>query len=101
MSSLAAPFCVKCNAKPVVDGRLCYLHHTEAKKAEWLDNTDRNNLGIIKWAKELIPEYVPQHTPEFHKDLYLDLLSLYNPEFKNKYERLYGLISFKIGRAHV
>lgn len=95
MSSLAAPFCVKCNAKPVVDGRLCYLHHTEAKKAEWLDNTDRNNLGIIKWAKELIPEYVPQHTPEFHKDLYLDLLSLYNPEFKNKYERLYGLISFR------
>jgi len=81
--------------KPSVKGGLCHSHHIEAKEAEWLDNSDINNLGIIRWAKELIPEYVPQLTPEFHKELFYDLLSLYNPKLKNKYERLYGLISFR------
>ena len=81
--------------KPPVQGGLCYPHHRAYKLEQWLDNTDRDNLGIVLWAKELMPEFAFNETPDFHKDLYLTLLSLYNPRLRNKYERLRGLISFR------
>ena len=86
--------CTKCD-KPPVSGGLCYVHHKEAKEAEWLDNTDINNLGIVKWCHEMLPEFAFNTTPKFHKELFHDLLSLYNPDYRNKYERLYELISFR------
>jgi len=88
---------VKCKYcdKPVVQGLLCYPHHRQLKLSQWLDNTDRDDLGIVRWAKELMPEFAFNQTPDFHKDLYLTLLSLYDPKLRNKYERLRGLISFR------
>lgn len=86
--------CNKCN-KPIYSNGLCSLHWRESKYEEWLDNTDPENLGIVKWAHELMPEFAYNKTPWFHKMLFLDLLRLYDPSFRNKYERLYGLISFR------
>jgi hypothetical protein len=88
--------CKLCN-KPVIDHQrqLCRQHHREAKMAEWMDNTDINNLGIVKWVHELLPEFATQATPWFHKELFVDLFNLYNPEYRNKYERLYEFISFR------
>lgn len=62
---------------------------------EWLDNTDPENLGIVKWCHEMMPEFAFDKTPWFHKKLFMDLLKLYNPRLKNKYERLYEFISFR------
>lgn len=81
--------------EPAVDGRLCHTHHVEAKKRDWLDNTNRDDLGIVRWAKEMLPEFCPQESPTFHKDLYLNLLNLYNPEYRNKHERFFEFISFR------
>jgi hypothetical protein len=86
--------CKLCENKAVSDG-LCATHYRESKYEEWLDNTDENNLGIVKWCHELLPEFAYNDTPWFHKMLFNDLLHLYNPEYRNKYERLYGLISFR------
>lgn len=86
--------CKQCD-KPTVNGGLCRHHYTEYKIAQWLDNTDIENLGIVKWAKECMPEFAFNETPDFHKLLYYELLKLYNPDYKNKYERLLEFISFR------
>jgi len=86
--------CSQC-AKPVLKDGLCYQHHREQKYDYWLDNTNKEDLGIVRWAKELMPEFAFNDTPEFHKELYLTLLDLYNPVLRNKYERLRALVSFR------
>lgn len=87
--------CTICK-KPVAPGEtLCPEHYKNSKYDEWLDNTDPKNLGIVKWCHDLMPEFAYSKTPWFHEMLFLDLLQLYNPEYRNKYERLYGLISFR------
>lgn len=86
--------CLKCQ-KPVVKDGLCTSHHKEQKIEEWLDNTDLDNLGIVKWCHEMMPEFAFNKTPWFHKKLFLDLLKLYDPLLRNKYERLYEFISFR------
>lgn len=72
-----------------------YQQHIDNKFDEWLDNTDINNLGIVKWARELLPEFAYDKSPWFHIELFHDLLHLYNPLYRNKYERLYEFISFR------
>lgn len=74
---------------------MCYDHHCETKFEYWLDNTNKDDLGIVRWAKELLPEFAFNETPEFHKELYLTLMDLYCPDYRNKYERLRALISFR------
>lgn len=86
--------CLKCESAVSRDG-LCTPHYKEAKFAEWLDNSDPDNLGIVKWCHEMMPEFAFDKTPWFHKKLFLDLLKLYSPTMKNKYERLYEFISFR------
>lgn len=91
--------CKVCSSTQVVDStnQLCRKCHTQSKVDGWLDNTDIENLGIVKWCRELMPEYTPNATPWFHKELLHDLLSLYNTQYTNKYERLYELICFREG----
>ncbi len=86
--------CLKCNESVIKDG-LCTHHFKKSKFNEWLDNTDPKNLGIVKWCHEMMPEFAFDKTPWFHEKLFLDLLKLYNPEYRNKYERLYEFISFR------
>jgi len=87
--------CLKCEDTDVVDGKYCYKHHVEFKKEAWLDNTDLQNLGIVKWAMEMMPEFAFNKVPDFHKELYLYILQLYNPDLRNKYERLLEWIGFR------
>ncbi|MDP4194858.1 MAG: hypothetical protein Q8940_07405 [Bacteroidota bacterium] len=72
-----------------------YEKHIQDKFSQWLDNTDPDNLGIVKWAKDLLPEYVRDATPEFHKELYMALLQLFNPNYRNKMERMLGITSWR------
>lgn len=71
--------------------------HKEEKFNQWLDNTDLSNLGIIKWARDLLPEYVPNQTPKFHITILMMLLTLLDPDLKNKFERLRNIIVFRGG----
>ena len=87
--------CKLCENRAVANDGLCSYHHKERKYEEWLDNTDPDNLGIVKWVRELMPEFAYSKTPKFHEELFLDLLRLYDPEYTNKYERLYEFISFR------
>lgn len=87
--------CGVCGKPALPNSRFCRPHHAEHKKKQWLNNSDLDNLGIIRWAKEMLPEYCSEEFPEFHKLIYSQLLSLYNPEYRNKYERLYELESFR------
>ena len=86
--------CKSCT-EPAVKGGLCHTHHKEEKYAEWLDNTNEDSLGIVKWCHELMPEFAFNESPWFHKILYLKLLALYNPAYRNKYERLVQFTSFR------
>ena len=86
--------CLKCNNAVSRDG-LCTLHYKEHKFDEWLDNSDQKNLGIVKWCHEMMPEFAFDKTPWFHEKLFVDLLRLYSPVMRNKYERLYEFISFR------
>lgn len=66
----------------------CRKHHVNHKFDYWLDNTNPDDLGIVRWAKDTLPHYTYNETPHFHIDLYLMLLDLYDPIYENKYQRL-------------
>ena len=69
--------------------------HITEKFDQWMDNTNPENLGILRWLKDLLPEYVPQKTPNFHKELYLELLLLFDPSLVNRFERQLLLTSYR------
>lgn len=83
-----------CGEKIVADG-LCREHWVEKKYAEYLDNSDPSNLGIFKYARECLSEYMPNNTPDFHKRFMLDLLRLFDPRHRNRMERLLNLINYR------
>lgn len=84
-----------CKSEPLVNDKHCREHHIELKEREWLDNSDSDNLGIIKWIHEMMPEFAFSKSAKFHKTFLLELLSLYDPDLKNKYERLRAIIAFR------
>lgn len=73
----------------------CKQHFLEHKETEYLDNTDPNNLGILKWARDHLPNYLPNKTPKFHIKILLLLLRLYHPFLRNKMERLLNVVSWR------
>jgi hypothetical protein len=83
-----------CQEASIQDG-LCRTHYIEEAEKEYLDNRDMHNLGIIKWARRMLPQYMRNDTPEMHLVIMYALLSLYNPLYKMKYERLLLLINFR------
>ena len=89
--------CTKCNSEPLQGEKLCKKCWIEAKYLErdYLSNHDPDNLGIIKWAKDLLPEYLPQATPLFHIEMLMLLFSLLDPFYKNRFERQRNIISFR------
>ena len=86
------------NEECVIDAiknNFCKEHYIEAKQAEYLDNTNPNDLGIVKWIKDMFPVGAENSTPEMHIHLYLCLLNLYNPIYMNKMHRLFENINFR------
>lgn len=88
--------CSKCD-KPAIDNGngYCREHFIEWKESIYLDNTDENNLGIIAWARDHLPAYMPNKTPKFHLKILLILLRLYHPYLKNKMERLMNIVAYR------
>lgn len=73
----------------------CRPHFIEYKESIYLNNCDIDNLGIIQWARDLLPHYVPQKTPKFHLLILMLLLRSMHPYLKNKMERLLNIVSFR------
>jgi len=71
---------------------LCEIHYWRDR---WLDNRDPSNLGIVLFAKMIIPEWVRNETPTFHIEMYRAFLAMYNPKHRDKYDRLLGVIAFR------
>lgn len=88
--------CTKCEKMAIENGKgYCKQHFIEYKETIYLDNTDPNNLGIIAWARDHLPHYLPNVTPRFHIRILLLLLELYHPFLKNKMERLRNIVSWR------
>jgi len=83
-----------CTSK-VVQDELCRVHWTEKVHKSHLDNSNMHDLGIFRYAKDCLSEYMPNETPEFHKKFMLDLLRLHDPRHRNRMERLLNLINYR------
>ena len=80
-----------CNRQAEKNG-LCEIHYWHTI---WLDNRDKENLGIVRFAQMIVPIWVRDGTPEFHKEVYHSFLSMYNPKLEDKYDRLLAEIAFR------
>lgn len=79
----------KCENRALPTGPWCHIH---AKHVEWLDNSDPDNLGIVKFSHELFPHRINGRygTPDMHKAIYLDLIDAHvNGE--SKMDRLHAI----------
>lgn len=86
-----------CGKDTLRGSEFCREHWIEDRyeKRGYLDNSDRDNLGILKWARDMLPEYLPQATPWFHIEMLMLLFALFDPFYKNRYERQLNIISFR------
>lgn len=86
--------CKLCNKSVVKEG-LCRSHYIAEKEKVYLDNTDIDNLGIVKWLRDFLPEHYRNTFPEEHKIIYQTFLRLYDPIYKNKIQRYREVIAFR------
>lgn len=84
----------KCGKNAVKDG-LCRKHWIESKEAVFLDNSNRDNIGILEWAKFMLPEYTPNSTPDIHRDISMLILELWDPIYTNRQLRQRNIISYR------
>lgn len=80
-----------CN-NPLQKDSFCDIHYWHRR---WLDNSDLTNLGIVLFAKMIVPEWLRNEVPYFHEEVYHAFISLYSPARKDKYDRLLAEIAFR------
>jgi len=83
-----------CGKKALPNEQYCRTHYIEEKEKIFLDNSN-GNYGIIKWAQYMLPDFVPNNTPAFHYQIIDKLFTLFDPYYKNRYERQLNIISFR------
>jgi hypothetical protein len=70
-------------------GGLCFYH---AKHREWQDNSNPDDLGIVRFAYDVLPErFDPKFgTPWFHQKMLAELIrARMSPEATDKYDRMH------------
>lgn len=80
-----------CKEAAEKDG-LCNRHY---HRKVWLDNSDINNLGILNFAQKIVPDWVRNETPDFHRRFFYKVFQLYKKTHVNKYDRLMAEIAFR------
>lgn len=83
-----------CGKEALKGYKYCRTHYIEENENIFLDNSD-GNYGIIKWAKYMLPEFMINDTPQFHYQILDKLFMLFDPFYKNRYERQLNVISFR------
>ena len=87
--------CTKCNNDTIPNQSLCSLHFKEYWEDIWCDNSNIDDLGIVKWAKYHLPEYARDNTPTFHKEAYIQLFQLYDPFYTMRIQRQVQFVWFR------
>ncbi len=83
-----------CGKEALKGYKYCRTHYIEENEKIFLDNSD-GNYGIIKWAKYMLPDFMINDTPQFHYQILDKLFKLFDPFYKNRYERQLNVISFR------
>lgn len=91
--------CKICHEKAVLD-QLCKKHYIEEKEKIYTDNF--HDLGILRWAKDMMPDDFYNNFNSFHEDLVQRYLNLYNPLYTNRHQRQIGAINYREGgKSHI
>jgi len=77
--------------RPAVINGVC---NEDYWKDRWLDNRIPG-AGIILFSKMIVPDWVRNEVPEFHREMYNEYLHLYDKDKKDKYDRLLAEIGFR------
>ena len=83
--------CSKCDSDIYAQGK-CNRHYFYDL---WLENENIYDLGIIKFAKAIVPEWVRNEPAEHHMVSYKAYLRMYKPECRDKYDRLLAEIGYR------
>lgn len=83
--------CIHC-AQPVAADSLCNIHWHHR---EWQDNRDIDNLGIVKFAKAVVPHWARDEFATLHKEVLWNFFRMYSKSRTNKYDRLLNEIAFR------
>ena len=76
---------VKCECgKESIKGGLCRTCYIKSKEEIYLDNTDINDLGIIKWLGDMLPEHFRNAFPKEHFEIYLSAIRLLDPRYTSR-----------------
>lgn len=83
--------CSLCNNEAQLEG-LCNRHYY---RNQWLDNTDMDNLGFVKFTEAVVPDWARQKTAPFQKEVFYNFFQMYKKKHVNKYDRLLAEIAFR------
>jgi len=87
--------CTKCSNETIPNQSLCTFHFKEYWEEIWCDNSDIDNLGIVRWANYHLPEYARDNTPTFHKEAYIQLFQLLDPFYTKQIQRQVQFVWFR------
>lgn len=95
--------CELCHKKAVaaIDRHsYCKEHYIQTKETVYLNN--HNDLGILRWMKDMMPEHFSSNFATFHEDNVQQYLQLYDPIYTNRHQRQLGLINYReAGKSHL
>ena len=74
------------------DSEYCKHHFIEEKEKEFCDITEG---GFFKWVEFFLKEYMPQRSPDIHREIVALFFSLYNPNYINRYNRQLEEIAYR------
>lgn len=83
-----------CGQKAIAGEKYCRTHYIEENEKIFLDNSN-GNYGIVKWAKTMVSEWMPNESPKFHYEILDEVFKLFDPFYKNRYERQLNLICYR------
>lgn len=87
--------CKLCDKGAMVGYDYCKKHFIEIKKEEFLDNSNPDDPGVLKWARYFLPDYVPYESPKFHKVIIREFFRLYDPAFTNRFQRQLNIKAYR------
>lgn len=84
--------CKICGLEALRGEEYCHEHYIEEKEKEFCDLTTG---GFFKWVEFFLKEYMPQKSPQMHKEIVDLFFSLYNPYYVNRYNRQLEEIAYR------
>lgn len=88
--------CSNCGEKkPLVKDFLCRKCYTNKKLSEYLDNSNPDYPGILKWAKEILPHHASEKFANVHAEMAINIFKRYDPALVSREQRQLNFILFR------